>query len=337
MRPDTPAKVSSGSPGAPAAGDSDSRPRVGISRCLLGDPVRFDGGHKRNRFVTEMLAAHVQWVTVCPELEAGLGVPREPIRLAGSAGALRLVGSRSGTDHTAAVDAAVARRLDELERLDLCGFVLKKGSPTCGMERVKVCPETGIPNRDGVGRFAAELMRRRPLLPVEEEGRLNDPVLRENFIERVLALRSWKDFKSGRYSVGALVAFHAGRKFQILSHSPRLYRELGRVVARAREAGREATLARYEEDFMRALAEPTTRKRHANVLFHLAGFLRGGLDPERRRETLELIEDYRRGLLPLVVPVTLIRHHARALASGYLLGQIYLDPHPKDLMLRNHV
>lgn len=316
---------------------AEARPRVGVSRCLLGESVRFDGGHKRNPFVADLLTPHVQWVSVCPELEAGLGVPRESIRLAGPAADPRLVGSRSGTDHTERVDAAIRKRLDALETLDLCGFVLKKGSPTCGMERVKRYPESGIPVRDGVGRFAEQLRRRFPLLPVEEEGRLNDPVLRENFTERVLAYRAWKDFAAGPYSVGALVAFHTGRKFQILSHSPRLYRELGRVVAGAREAGPARTLACYEDLFMRALAERTTRKRHANVLYHLFGFLRRRLDPDRRREILELIDDYRRGLLPLVVPVTMIRHQARALALGYLLGQVYLDPHPKDLMLRNQV
>jgi len=313
------------------------RPRVGVSRCLLGDRVRFDGGHKRDPFVNDLLAAHVEWVTVCPELEAGLGVPREPIRLVGSARDSRLVGSRSGIDRTQAVDAAIRSRLDMLAGMDLCGFVLKKGSPTCGMERVKRYPEGGIPARDGVGRFAAALMERFPLLPVEEEGRLHDPVLRENFIERVLATRRWRDFRLRPYSVGALVAFHTGQKFQVLSHSPRLYRELGRIVARARELGPEETLARYEETFLRALSERTTRKRHANVLLHLAGFFRRGLDADLRRETLSVIEDYRRGLVPLVVPLTLIRHHARELGVGYLLGQVYLDPHPKELMIRNHV
>jgi uncharacterized protein YbgA (DUF1722 family) len=230
------------------------------------------------------------------------------------------------------------RRARELEAEDLCGFILKKGSPSCGMERVKVySPEGGMPARTGVGLFARALAERHPLLPVEEEGRLHDPVLRENFIERVFAYRRWKDFLATRYSVARLVAFHTAHKFLILSHSPRHYTEMGRLVARAKALGAEAAKAEYGDLFMRAVAVRTTVRKHTNVLQHMAGFLKRDLDAESRRELTGIVEDYRKGLVPLVVPLTLLRHHARRTDQEYLLGQVYLEPHPKELMLRNHV
>jgi uncharacterized protein YbgA (DUF1722 family)/uncharacterized protein YbbK (DUF523 family) len=312
--------------------------RIGISQCLLGENVRFDGGHKRDPFLTETLAAYVQWVPVCPEVESGMGTPREAVRLEGDAAAPRMVGPRSGKDHTRAMTAFSRHRVRELEGMDLCGYVLKKSSPSCGMERVKLYTEGGgRPARTGVGLFARELMDRMPLLPVEEEGRLHDPVLRENFIERVFAYRQWKDFTAVRFSRGRLVAFHTAVKFLLLSHSPRRYQELGRIVAAAKRLGAAEAKARYGALFMEAMAERTSTRKHTNVLYHLAGFLKRGLSAEERQELSETIDDYRRGMLPLVVPVTLIRHHARRLPQEYLLGQVYLDPHPKELMLRNHV
>jgi len=313
--------------------------RLGVSRCLLGEEVRFDGGHKRDPFLIDLLGRYVEYVSVCPEVEVGMGIPREPVRLEGDPEDPRMVGVRSGTDHTDSMHAYARRRVRELAKTeDLCGFILKKGSPSCGLERVKVYPRAGgAPARTGTGLFARALTALDPLLPVEEEGRLHDPVLRENFIERVFAYRRWKDFLSERYSVGRLVAFHTAHKFLILSHSPRHYTEMGRRVAGAKTAGAEAAKAGYGDLFMRAVAVRTTVRKHTNVLQHMAGFFKRDLDGASRAELAGVIGDYREGLVPLVVPITLIRHHARRTGQTYLLGQVYLDPHPKELMLRNHV
>jgi uncharacterized protein YbgA (DUF1722 family)/uncharacterized protein YbbK (DUF523 family) len=312
--------------------------RIGISGCLLGEKVRFNGGHKRDTFVTEILDKYVEFVSVCPEVEVGMGTPRETVRLVGDPESPRMVGSKSETDHTASMNAYATRRARELEPLDLCGYILKKDSPSCGMERVKVYPEAGgMPSKHGVGLFARALMDRFPLLPVEEEGRLNDPRLRENFIERVFAYRRWKDFLAERYTVGRLVAFHTEHKLLLMSHSPVHYQELGQIVAKAKSLGAAEAKERYGTRFMEAMASRTTTRKHTNVLQHMAGYFKKTLDKDSREEMQTLIRDYRAGLLPLVVPVTLFKHHARRLDVGYLLGQTYLEPHPKEMMLRNHV
>jgi uncharacterized protein YbgA (DUF1722 family)/uncharacterized protein YbbK (DUF523 family) len=311
--------------------------RIGVSACLLGRPVRFDGGHKRDRFLTDVLGAYVEWVPVCPELEVGLGVPRPTLKLRRAGDELRLVEGASGRDHTGAMRAFARRRLAELRALRLCGYVLKRDSPSCGMERVRVHPQQGPPRREGRGLFAEALLQAFPSLPVEEEGRLGDPVLRENFIERVFARRRLSRLFAARWSTGAVVAFHTAHKLQLMAHSPQAYRALGRLVAEVKRLPRAGFRARYEAEFMQALAQRASRGRNANVLQHMAGHLRDGLAAADRAELAETIHDYRRGLVPLVVPLTLLRHHARALVVEYLLGQVYLDPHPKELMLRNHV
>ncbi len=311
---------------------------IGISQCLLGEPVRFDGGHKRDPFLTDTLARFVSYVPVCPEVEVGMGIPREPVRLQGDPASPRMVGTRSGTDHTRAMEAYSRRRALELDSAGLCGYILKKNSPSCGMERVKVYgAEGGMPGRGGVGLFARALMERHPLLPVEEEGRLHDPVLRENFIDRVFAYRRWMDFLAERYTTGRLVEFHTAEKLLLLSHSPKRYVELGRLVARAKALGAAEAKAQYGIAFMEAVAERTTVRKHTNVLQHMAGYFKRDLEAASRAELVQVIDDYRTGLVPLIVPITLIRHHARVVKAAYLLGQVYLDPHPKELMLRNHV
>ena len=311
---------------------------IGVSSCLLGQEVRFDGGHKRDAFLTGTLTAYVEFVPVCPELEAGMGVPREPVRLVGPPDAPRMVGTRSQTDFTSLMTGFSRKRTAELEVHDLCGYILKKNSPSCGMERVKIYAEGGgVPSKQGVGLFAQELMRRFPLLPVEEEGRLTDPRLRENFVERVFAYRAWKEFLSERYSRGALVAFHTRHKFLILSHSPAGYTELGRIVAQAKQLGAKETKEQYGTGFMQAMAERTTTRKHTNVLQHLAGHFKKSLDTESRNELHESIQHYRRGLVPLVVPVTLLKSAARRANATYVADQLYLNPHPVELMLRNHV
>ncbi len=312
--------------------------RIGVSSCLLGESVRFNGGHKRDSFLADLLSRYVEYIPVCPEVEVGMGTPRESVRLVGDIAAPRMVGTRSATDHTVPMRAYARRRARELDAHDLCGYILKKDSPSCGMERVKVYPVAGgTPTRKGMGLFAAALRERHPLLPLEEEGRLKDPRLRENFIERVFAYRALKTLFASRYRRGALVEFHTAFKFLLLAHSPVRYRELGRIVAAAKEAGAAKTRESYGRVFMEAMAETTTTRKHTNVLMHLAGFFKKTLDEDSRQELATAILDYRAGLIPLIVPVILVRHHARRLGATYLLGQVYLEPHPKELMLRNHV
>ena len=318
--------------------EPDDRPRLGISACLLGDQVRFDGGHKRDPFLVEILSPHVCWVRVCPEVEVGMGTPRETLRLERrDDGGIRMVTTRTGIDHTAAMSAWARKRLTELEREQLSGYVLKKDSPSCGMERVKVFGVSGMPERTGRGIFADALLQRFPNLPVEEEGRLMDPRLRENFIERVFAYQRLRRFFAGRWSIGGLVAFHTSHKMSLLSHSTARYQELGRLVASAAGMPRAELRGAYESRFMRTLALVADARRHTNVLMHMAGHLKKQLDALSRQELAATIDEYRRGLVPLVVPITLLRHHARQHDTSYLLGQSYLEPHPRELMLRNRV
>ncbi len=313
--------------------------RIGVSSCLLGAKVRFDGGHKRSDFLVDTLGSFVEFVPVCPEVEIGLGVPRETLRLVrdGTAPAIRLVSNQSAIDHTKAMNSYAERRVVALGREGLSGYILKKDSPSCGMERVRVYGSSGMPTRDGSGLFAAALMRRYPSLPVEEEGRLNDPHLRENFVERVFAYRRLRSFFSLRWTLGGLVRFHTTHKLTLMAHSPKAYRELGRFVADAKHMARDNVPERYESAFMEALKKLATTARHANVLQHMLGYLRPHLDQDSREELVTLIEDYRRGLVPLIVPIALFRHYVRKFDVAYLRGQVYLEPHPKELMLRNHV
>jgi len=315
----------------------DATIKVGISSCLLGQEVRFDGGHKREPFLTEVLAPYLEWVPVCPEVELGMGIPRESVQLVRAHGELRMLGTRSRRDWTEPMQEFATRRVRALERLELCGYVLKKDSPSCGMERVKVRDAKGMAKRDGRGLFAEALLRENPALPVEEEGRLNDAVLRENWIERVFAYRRLRSLFDGRFSVGRLVAFHTAHKLQLLAHSTEAYRRLGRLVAGAKALERAELRRRYEAGFMEALAVRATPRRQVNVLQHCLGYFREKLDPKTRAALAAQVADYQKGLVPLVVPVTMIRHYVDQLGVEYLAGQVYLEPHPKELMLRNHV
>jgi uncharacterized protein YbgA (DUF1722 family)/uncharacterized protein YbbK (DUF523 family) len=315
--------------------------RIGISACLLGEEVRFDGGHKRDHFLTDVLGPYVQWVPICPEVEMGLGTPRETLRLVrvDGVGGLRMITTRSGVDHTDGMNRWAAARVAALaaDEPNLCGYVLKKDSPSCGMERVKTYGAGGMPERNGRGLFAVVLMDKFPSLPIEEEGRLSDPRLRENFIERVFAFRRLKNLFAPGWTMGALVRFHTAHKMALLAHSTTKYHELGRLVAAGARIPKRDLRAAYERLFMSTMAIVATTRRHTNVLMHMLGHLKTTLDADSRHELLRAIEDYRLGLLPLVVPVTLLRHHVRALKIEYLAGQTYLEPHPRELMLRNHV
>jgi uncharacterized protein YbbK (DUF523 family)/uncharacterized protein YbgA (DUF1722 family) len=311
--------------------------RVGVSACLLGERVRHDGGHKRDAFVTETLAPYVRFVPVCPEVEMGLGAPREAIHLVRRSGETRLVGVKSDRDHTEAMTSLARRRVAELAALDLSGFIFKKGSPSCGMERVAIHLGDGRKERKGRGLFAAALMERLPQLPVEDEGRLRDARLRENFVERVFGYRRVKTLFARRWTAADLVRFHSREKMLLLAHDRSRYVTLGRLVGGMHGVSRAEIACEYAAGFMSALEKIATRGRHADVLAHMAGFLKRVLDRASRLELASLIEDYRKGAVPLVVPVTLIRHHVRAGAIEYLAGQSYLEPHPRELMLRNHV
>ncbi len=312
--------------------------RVGVSACLLGRPVRFDGGHKRSRFVTDELERFVEFVPVCPEVESGMPTPRPALRLVRSEGdEVRMVETQSGIDRTEQLLRFADERVAALEKANLSGFILKKDSPSCGMTRVKLYSENAMPNRDGVGLFAQALMRSQPNLPVEEEGRLNDAPLRENFIERVFAYHRLQAHFSSDWTAGDMFAFHTAQKLHLMAHSPEAYRSLGRLVAEHASMDREAFVSAYVDEFMSALERIATPGRQTNVLQHAAGYLKKQLDAASRAELAEVIEDYRQGLVPLSVPITLIRHYVRLYEIEYLQGQVHLDPHPKELMLRNHV
>ncbi|MBI5316519.1 MAG: DUF523 and DUF1722 domain-containing protein [Nitrospirae bacterium] len=311
--------------------------RLGISRCLLGDEVRFDGGHKRDSFLTDVLGRYVEWVPVCPEVEAGLGTPREAMRLIGDPQNPRLVTIKSGMDHTRALETLTKDRIEELEGLDLSGYVFKKGSPSCGIERVRVYNEDGMPSRNGVGLFARAFIEQFPLIPVEEEGRLCDSTLRENFIERVFCYRRWQDLVQSGVTRQALVEFHTIHKYLLLAHHPQQCEALGWLVGQAERHPPKELALRYGDLFMKALAVKGTVRKHVNVLQHILGYFKERLSASEKAELLTVIGDYHRGLTPLIVPLTLIKHYVRIFDVSYIREQVYLNPHPKELMLRNHV
>ena len=331
---DLEATVTNHSPTLTASGPAI---RIGISSCLLGEQVRFDGGHKHDRFLTNTLGQYFEWVPVCPEVELGLGVPRETIRLVQIDGGIGLVMQKNGRDLTEEMRDYARARVRQLAKEDLGGYVLKSDSPSCGMLRVRVYAPSGMPTRNGTGFFARELLETYTDLPIEEEGRLSDPHLRENWIERVFAYRRLRTLWETRWTLKDLVSFHTAHKLVLLAHSPKAFKELGRLVAGARGFARQELKRRYQIEFMAALKILATRGRQANVLQHMAGYFKKQLDEASRRELLDYIEDYRKGYLPLIVPVTLLKHYVRRFGEPYLEGQIYLNPHPKELALRNHV
>ncbi len=311
--------------------------RIGISQCLLGEQVRFDGGHKLDRFLVGTLGQYVEWVPVCPEVEVGMGTPREAIRLVGDPRSPRLVTIKTGIDHTDSMTTFSAQRVRELEAMDLAGYVFKSDSPSCGMERVRVYNPHSMPGKNGVGLFARAFMDRFPLIPVEEEGRLNDSVLRDNFIERVFCYRRWRDLAQERPTHKAVIGFHTEHKYLLLAHSRPHYLTLGRLVGDAKRHTPADLAARYGVLFMEALAVKATVRKHVNVLNHIMGFFKDRLGAAEKEELRTVIEDYHKGLTPLIVPLTLIKHYVRLHAVAYIQNQVYLNPHPKELMLRNHV
>lgn len=309
---------------------------IGISSCLLGNEVRHDGGHKRNLYVTNALAEYFSFRPFCPEMAIGLGVPRPTIRLARLDGAVRLTGSSdNGLDLT---DVMNSWSLDAVGGMhDLSGFILKKDSPSCGMERVRVYDTRGTPSRDGVGLFAAALMQAMPWLPVEEEGRLNDPSLRENFIERVFTYYRWRQMMTSGLTVPALMDFHQRHKFILLAHDEEEFRRLGRLVAGVTRESLGETAGEYLVRMMTLLKSRTSRKRNTNVLMHVMGYLKSRIESDDKQELLEILDSYRLGKVPLIVPITLMRHHLRRFPDDYIDRQYYMAPYPEELMLRNMI
>lgn len=311
--------------------------RLGVSSCLLGNNVRYNGGNQLDRFLTDTLGKFVEFVPVCPEVECGLGTPRESMRLVGTMDNPRLLTRTSSVDHTDRMLNWSRRRVRELEEENLCGFVFKSKSPSSGMERIRVYREDGkgyVGTRAGL--FAAAFMEHFPLLPVEEDGRLHDIALRENFIEQVFVFQRWRNVLRDRFSRAGLIAFHTGHKLLLMAHSVEKYREMGRLVARAKEYSLEDLSGEYVILLMKTLRLKATVSKHTNVLQHMMGYFKKQLEPAEKAELSELIENYRLGHYPLIVPITLINHYVRKYRQPYLAGQYYLNPHPTELKLRNH-
>lgn len=310
--------------------------RIGVSRCLMGDRVRYDGTHKQDAFLVETLGRYVEYVTVCPEVEIGLPVPRESMRLVGDPASPRLVTRTTGIDYTDRMLTWARQRVAELEKEDLCGFIFKAKSPSSGMERVKVYNTAGAVAGRAAGLFARVFLEHFPLLPVEDEARLIDPGLRENFIERLFALHRYRETVAADRSVRGLMAFHARHKLLLMAHGDRQMRAMGQLLAGAARDDTRRIAARYEALLLETLKLQATVSKHVNVLHHMLGYFKALLTADEKQELLGLIEDYRAERVPLIVPVTLFNHHVRKHQVRYLLDQAYLNPHPLELRLRNH-
>ena len=315
----------------------EQRIKIGISSCLLGNNVRYDGGHTLDHFLSDTLGKYVEWVPVCPEVEYGLPIPREAMRLVGDPEAPRLVTQKTAIDHTEGMQKWAAQKLGQLEEEDLCGFIFKSKSPSSGLKKVKVYSHSGMPSKTGAGIFAGAFVKHFPLIPVEEEGRLHDPTLRENFIERIFVFRRWKVFVTAGAPIKKLVDFHTVHKLLLMSHSTKHYTLLGKLIAAAGKGEKKQLLSTYINTLMEGLTLIATVKKNTNVLMHIAGYFKKKLASEEKRELHDVIEHYHRELLPLIVPVTLLQHYVRKYDEAWLKQQHYLNPHPLELMLRNHV
>ena len=311
--------------------------RIGVSSCLLGMKVRFDGNHKLDTYLTKILDEYFEFIPSCPEVEIGMGIPRETIRLVGHDDDPSLIAPDSGNDYTQKMNDYSRDRMLYLKSKKIHGYILKSGSPSCGMERVRVYDKNNVPTKSGVGLFARKLMNENPLLPVEEEGRLKDMKLRENFIERVFAYYRLQAFLEAEPTPAKLVDFHTRNKMTIMAHNVSAYREMGRLVANAGTLDLSKLLGEYSVLYMNALKTKATRKRHANVLYHLIGHFKKIVDASLQQNMVQQIEAYRQGLVPLIVPISLIRHHLIEYDGTWLSSQTYLNPYPEELMLRNHV
>ncbi|TXH66753.1 MAG: DUF1722 domain-containing protein [Thiothrix sp.] len=319
----------------------DNKPLLGISSCLLGNTVRFDSGHKHNDYITETLGQYFDFQAFCPEVIAGLGIPRPAIHLVKTTKGIRALQVKNhAIDVTAQLQMAIQQILAHPNLAHLSGFILKKDSPSCGMERVKIFAEqaTSQPSeRTGIGLFAAALQQQYPNLPLEEEGRLCDPILRENFIGRVFVYQRWQQLMQAPISANALIEFHSDHKYLIMAHDQNSLRELGQLVAQAGTTDLVSLQAEYIQKLMQALSKKASRGQQGNVLAHLMGYLTDYLEREDRAELVETIQQYQQGYLPLIVPITLLKHHFRKHPHPYVRRQYYLKPHPSELMLLNSI
>lgn len=311
--------------------------KLGISSCLLGNKVRYDGGHKHDRYLTGILGPFVEWVPVCPEHECGLPIPREAMRLVGDPEKPKLMTQKTKVDHTEKMLTWASKKLDLLAKQNLCGYIFKSKSPSSGMQGIKVYNEKGFPSKKGIGLFADAFMKRFPLLPVEDEGRLHDPVLKENFIERIFVYHRWQQLLQLNPKPKAFLDFHTQHKLLIMSHSPQLLSELGKLAGNTKQDNFQSLLNQYITILMNGLKLKATVKKNVNVLHHIMGYFKKDLTKDEKQELLEIINQYHQNLLPLVVPVTLLNHYVRKYHQSYLSEQYYLKPHPTELMLRNHV
>ncbi len=309
---------------------------VGVSACLLGEKVRYDGGHRHDLLITDTLGKFFTYIPVCPEVECGLPVPREPMHLAGDIDNPRLVTIHTGIDHTGRMKKWSRDKLDEMEGAGLSGFIFKGKSPSSGMRGIKIYRDSARPVLSGTGLFAAAFMKRFPLMPVEDEGGLHDPGLRENFIERVFVYNRWQELAGNGCPAADLIEFHTRHKYLIMAHSPKHLALLGKMAGKASDASPDA-IESYHRNLMDALRLIATPAKNTNVLQHIMGYFKKTLDHTEKEELLEIIDRYRRGLIPRIVPVTLLNRYALKYDQSYLKKQYYLNPHPVELMLRNHV
>ncbi|WP_409318826.1 YbgA family protein [Pseudomonas sp. KCJK9016] len=313
-----------------------SPPKIAISACLMGAEVRYNGGHKESRLCTHTLTEYFDFVPVCPEVAIGLGIPREPIRLVGDPDHPRALGTvHQKTDVTDELAVYGEKMADELN--DICGYIFMQQSPSCGLERVKVYHPNGSPIGSGRGIYARAFCDRHPDLPVEEAGRLNDPVLRENFITRVFAYSDWQQVLRQGLSRRALTDFHSRYKYLLMAHNPVQYKALGNLLGNMGRNDPVEIGPRYFSQLMTALSTCATRRTHSNVLQHISGYLKRTISAEDKQEMQHVIGQYRHGIVPLVVPLTLLKHHFRQHPDPYIAQQVYLQPHPENLSLRNAI
>ncbi|WP_415718537.1 YbgA family protein [Maridesulfovibrio sp.] len=311
--------------------------RLGIAKCLLGENVRYDGTHKLDRYIRDVLGPYVEWVPVCPEVECGMGVPREAVRLFGDVDNPRLVGRNSGEDWTDRMQSWGRKKLEVLEKENLCGFIFKHGSPSNAMGRMKVYNEDGRIFYSGTGIWARMVMDRFSDLPCEDDGRLHDNGIRENFINRIFTFKRWRDAMADGFSPAKLVDFHTRHKMLIMAHNETIYRKMGKLVATAGSADPDELKNEYSALLFKALDYRPTVKKHVNVLSHTLGHFKKDITSDEKQEMLKLIDQYHSGLIPLIVPVTMLNHYVLKYGKEYLQQQFYLNPYPAELMLRNHV
>lgn len=308
---------------------------VGISSCLLGQQVRYDGGHKKNDYITQTLGEYFEFIPFCPEMASGMGAPRPPIQLRQTEHGLRCVGVKDhDLDFTEQLKQCSENQDHWLQ--NLCGYILKKDSPSCGMERVKVYTKD-YPNRVGTGIFSQYIQEHFPLLPMEEEGRLGDPRLRENFIQRVYIMQRWKQLNADGLSLNKLTVFHSRHKLIAMSHDQNLARALGKLAASATKDNLQHVCQQYGIDLMQCLKITASRSNHVNVLQHIQGYLKTQLDDGDKKELIETIERYRLGYLPLIVPITLLRHHFRKMPDPFIGRSFYMAPYPEELAVLNSI